>query len=144
MKAARLVTTLMTGLATLVLGGCAKQATAPVYPVHGQVLLNGKPLADAIVSFHVQNGNDKEAFPAAHTDREGHFSLTTYSTGDGAPEGSYAISLVCFRSRGARNSVGGHAENVVPQRYASPSSSGLTATVVPGDNELQPLKLKAY
>ena len=144
MKTARLSMLVLTGFAALVVAGCGKHATAPVYPLHGQVLLNGKPLADAIVSFHAQNGNDKEAFPTAHTDGEGHFSLTTYSNGDGAPEGSYAISLVCFRSRTARNSGGGQAENVVPQRYASPTSSGLTATVVPGDNELQPLKLKVY
>jgi hypothetical protein len=143
MKTTRLARLLLAGFACLLIAGCAKQGTAPVYPVHGQVLLNGKPLADAIVSFHAQNGNDKEAFPTAHTDGDGRFSHTTYSNGDGAPEGSYAISLVCFRPRGARNG-GGRTENVVPQRYANPTSSGLNATVVPGDNELQPLKVKAY
>ena len=143
MKTTRFGTILLTGFAVLLIAGCSKPSTAPVYPVHGQVLLNGKPLADAIVSFHAQNSGEHETFPTAHTDAQGNFSLTTYSTGDGAPEGAYSISLVCFRSRSAKN-AGGRTENVVPQRYASPSSSGLTAKVVPGANELQPLKLKAF
>ena len=144
MKAARFGTILLVLFAGLSIIGCSKQTTVPVYPVHGQVLLNGKPLADAIVSFHAQSGNDHAAYPSAHTDADGHFSLTTHAAGDGAPEGDYSISLVCFRSRPVKKNSGGHAENVVPLRYASPSSSGLTAKVVAGANELQPLKLKSF
>lgn len=135
---ALVVAFLATALCTLA-AGCAKEVHKAVYPVHGQVLLNGKPLADAIVSFHAQGTQD--VFPTAHTDPEGRFALTSYQNGDGAPQGDYAISLVCFRSRPVRRGEG-HADNVVPPRYASPTSSGLSATVSPGDNELPPLKLK--
>ncbi len=121
--------------------GCSKQEHKLVYPVHGQVLLNGKPLADAIVSFHSHGTDVQDVFPTAHTDSEGRFALTSYENGDGAPPGDYSISLVCFRSRPVRNGEG-RAENVVPHRYTSPASSGLSATVTPGTNDLQPLKLK--
>ncbi len=122
--------------------GCARQAQTRVYPVHGQVLLNGKPLADAIVSFHLQSDSPEAVFPSAHTDAEGRFVLTSFEEGDGAPEGTYAISLVCFRSRSTRGG-GGRANNVLPQHYASPASSGLSAKIVAGDNELAPLNLKS-
>ncbi|CAN5607029.1 hypothetical protein BH10PLA2_BH10PLA2_23200 [soil metagenome] len=135
---------LLAGCACVLIHGCGTKASAPVYPVRGQVLLNGKPLADAIVSFHAQNGNEHDTFPSAHTDSDGHFTLTTYTNGDGAPEGSYAISLTCFRARTGRTGGASQAQNVVPMRYANPSSSGLIATVVAGDNELQPMKLKAF
>src|SRR4051812_25361844 len=83
------------GFAVL-LTGCSRSDRTPVYPVHGQVLLNGKPLPEAIVTFHHDAGDAKVPLPSAHTDAEGRFKLTSYATGDGAPEGSYGISLVCF------------------------------------------------
>ncbi|HEV8058583.1 MAG TPA: hypothetical protein VGP68_01845 [Gemmataceae bacterium] len=109
--------------------------------MHGQVLLNGKPLTDAIVSFHLQSGAPELVFPSAHTDAEGRFALTSFEEGDGAPEGTYSISLVCFRSRPIR-SGGGRADNVLPQYYASPATSRLSATIIAGNNELPPLSLK--
>src|SRR5262249_8629828 len=97
--------------------GCSNQPHARVYPVHGQVLLNGKPLSDAIVSFHAREGTVFDTFPTAHTDADGKFSLTCYETGDGAPQGDYTISVVCFRARPLRKGQEGRSENVVPQRY---------------------------
>jgi hypothetical protein len=123
--------------------GCSGHGSTPVYPVRGQVLLNGKPLADAIVSFHAQLGAALDLFPSAHTDADGRFALTSHKNGDGAPPGTYSISVVCFRSRPLRKGQDGRASNVVPQRYADPPSSGLSATVQPGDNELPAIKLKS-
>src|SRR3954454_9920331 len=76
------------GFAVLLIG-CSRSDRTPVYPVHGQVLLNGKPLPEAIVTFHHEAGDAKVPLPSAHTDAEGRFKLTSYATGDGAPEGSY-------------------------------------------------------
>jgi hypothetical protein len=122
--------------------GCSGNTHVPVYPVRGQVLLNGKPLAEAIVTFHLQSGAAEETFPSAHTDADGRFALTSYETGDGAPAGAYGISLVCFRARPIRKGYDSDAVNVVPQRYANIATSKLTATVVPGDNELPPFQVK--
>jgi hypothetical protein len=107
------------------------------------VLLNGKPLADAIVSFHTQESTIFDTFPSAHTDAEGRYALTSYEQGDGAPPGAYTISVVCFRARPVRRGQDSHADNVVPSRYANPASSGLNATVAQGNNELPAIKLKS-
>jgi hypothetical protein len=112
--------------------------------VRGQVLLNGKPLAQAIVTFHQHGARADAPAPSAHTDAEGRYALTSFKPGDGAPEGSYAISLVCFRTRELRKgSDEDTARNIVPARYASAVTSRLTATVAAGTNELPPLQLKS-
>jgi hypothetical protein len=123
--------------------GCADGGRAPVYPVRGQILLNGKPLAEAIVTFHLQDGGVSDALPSGHTDAEGRFALTSYQPQDGAPAGAYAISVVCFRAQPLRKGVESAAQNVVPSRYANAATSKLTATVVPGNNELPPLQVKS-
>jgi hypothetical protein len=134
---------ILSGLILAALAGCSNHHRAPVYPVHGQVLLNGKPLSDAIVAFHAPEHMALDAFPAAHTDADGRFELTSYEHNDGAPEGAYTISVVCFRARSIRRGQEGRADNVVPQRYANPASSGLSATVASQSNDLPAIKLKS-
>ncbi len=129
------------GAACILAAGCARSDRERVYPVHGQVLLNGKPLPQAIVTFHQQSGADK-ALPSGQTDAEGRFTLTSFEPGDGAPEGEYAISLVCFRTREIRKGDDDTARNIVPARYANAATSNLTAKIVKGDNQLQPLHVK--
>ena len=132
----------LAGIACTLAAGCSDNGRAPVYPVRGQVLLNGKPLSEAIVTFHLQDASTTEALPSAHTDAEGRFALTSYEPGDGAPAGAYAISLVCFRAQPIRKGVESSALNVVPSRYANAATSKLTATVVSGNNNLPPLQVK--
>jgi hypothetical protein len=133
----------LAGILCFLVAGCSSHEQSPVYPVHGQVLLNGKALADAIVSFHTQDGGLSGTFPSAHTDSDGRFALTTYVHEDGAPQGAYTISVVCFRASQLGKGKTGRAQNVVPSRYASPEGSGLTATVSPGANDLPVFKLKS-
>jgi hypothetical protein len=130
---------LLCGLAA----GCSGSKQPPVYPVRGQVLLNGKPLAQAIVTFHHQGSGPEAPAPSAQTDSEGRYTLTSYQNGDGAPEGDYAVSLVCFRTRELRKgSDEDTARNIVPVRYANAATSRLTAKVAAGKNELPPLQVK--
>jgi hypothetical protein len=130
---------LLCGLAT----GCSSSKQTPVYPVRGQVLLNGKPLPKAIVTFHHQNAAPDAPAPSAQTDDEGRYTLTSFQTGDGAPEGDYAVSLVCFRTKELRKGAEEDtARNIVPVRYANAATSKLTAKVTAGPNELPPLQVK--
>jgi hypothetical protein len=139
----RLGVAVLAGIVCTLAAGCSDNGRVPVYPVRGQVLLNGKPLAEAIVTFHLQDASASDALPSAHTDAEGRFALTSYEPGDGAPAGAYAISLVCFRAQPIRKGVESPALNVVPTRYANAATSKLTATVVAGNNELPSLQVKA-
>jgi hypothetical protein len=132
----------LTVFALVLLTGCSTNGHTPVYPVRGQVLLNGKPLAEAIVTFHREGAGASEPLPSAHTDAEGRFKLTSYANGDGAPEGTYSISLVCFRAPPLRKGAESDATNIVPSRYANAGTSKLSATIVRGENDLPPLQVK--
>jgi hypothetical protein len=114
----------------------------PVNPVRGQILVDGKPVAQAQVLFHPAEGVKDDPLPTGHTDDQGYFDLTSYKNGDGAPEGSYAVTVTWFRVFG-----GGREEivsrNVLPRRYAAPQSSQLRATVAKGKNDLDPFQLRS-
>jgi hypothetical protein len=74
--------------------GCGGGSSAPkvkTYPVTGSVAYNGQPLAGAVVVFK----SDDEALPGASgiTDKEGKFTLSTYSVNDGAPAGLFKITV---------------------------------------------------
>jgi hypothetical protein len=106
----------------------------PTYPVSGEVLLNGRPVAGAYVEFipagkaPVRRGIDALAGP------DGKFKLSTYTAGDGAPAGAYAITV---QWRGTYfDSAARRGPNKLPAVYADPKTSGLSVRVVPGDQRV--------
>ncbi len=131
------------GLALLV-PGCSN-SHRPVYPVRGQILVQGQPLPQAIVTFHPVGASTDDLRPSAQTDDQGYFTLTSYAGGDGAPQGEYAVTVTCFRSFTDRNASEGDesTRNVLPPRYANPATSQLRATVGEGNNQLAPLQVLA-
>ena len=115
--------------------GCSRQT--PVYPVSGRVTIDGKPLVDAQISFRPAQG--PEAFGVL--DSEGRYRLSTRAAGDGAVAGTHTVTL-------SQVTVGLALEPgvppklekptpgamPVPEKYLRAETSGLTATVVPGEN----------
>jgi hypothetical protein len=69
--------------------GCGRKVK-PVR-VDGVVLLDGKPLKDAMVTFVPEEGGGRLA--AGLTDEDGNFELTTGTSGDGALPGSYKVTV---------------------------------------------------
>src|SRR3984893_8600905 len=66
----------------------------PLYPVHGRVLLDGKPMAGAMVILHPAGDVGLNGLkPRALADAEGWFKIYTYVIGDGAPAGNYAVTI---------------------------------------------------
>jgi hypothetical protein len=126
-------------LALAACAGCARQV--PVYPVEGHVLAAGKPVARAQVAFHPINGPPDAARPVGQTDEQGRFTLTTQVGGDGAPAGEYRVAVTRYLAR-KRGKDDYEPVNDLPARYESAESSGLTATIGPGDNRLPPFELK--
>jgi hypothetical protein len=84
------------GLCLLVCGCGSKSAGRPeVHPVHGTLLIGGKPPAKAYVTLHETSNPALVGFtPHAQIEADGSFRLSTFSTGDGAPVGKYALTVV--------------------------------------------------
>jgi hypothetical protein len=124
--------------------GCSSGVQPPLcYPVHGKVSFKGKPLGESVVVFHRVGGDvEGNQKPMAITKADGTFELTTYSTGDGAPPGEYAITV----ERRALTTGGEEAvrngPNTLPPKYASPQSTDIKFTIIEGENEIPPIALK--
>jgi hypothetical protein len=108
-----------------------------VYPVTGQVLLGGKPLARASLAFHP--ADQSMPTPLGSVEADGTFQLTTYEDGDGAPAGDYAITIEWRRLATLDDEK--PPPNTLPARYADPKTSGLTAKISAGENVLPAFQL---
>ena len=130
-------------LALVALCPACSSGRKPIHKVHGQVLVDGKPAAQAQVLLHPAEGAE-ELRPGGQTDDQGYFNLTSYVNGDGAPEGDYAVTVTWFRIRRDGSQAGDVVRyNALPQRYAVVQTSQLRVTVNKGDNELTPLQLSS-
>jgi len=131
-------------LALSATGGCSRETKLPCHPVRGQVLLNDRPLAEAVVVFHALAPSPLPApKPLAYTDADGRFAMTTLRSGDGAMIGEYAVTVELRESRPSGEETARDGRNVLPARYAKPETSSFRYHVVEGENEVPPLKLKA-
>ena len=134
---------LVATIALAILAGCGAKNQLPArFPVRGQVLQAGKPVADAIVTFHpVSPAVGVAQKPIAYSDGEGRFSLTTFETGDGAPEGEYAVTVELRAQRMVGEEVVRDGRNLLPVRYGKPDTSKLTFKVAAGENEMPPIDM---
>jgi hypothetical protein len=117
----------------------------PVHPVQGKVLVQGQPAARALVTFHpVDAAADTEVLrPVGQADEQGNFTLTTYRQGDGAPAGEYRVTVQWLLATPVNQQTRDEyvTVNYLPARYGQPASSGLAATVSPGNNQLPAFEL---
>lgn len=125
---------------TLLIVGClgAGGPAVELHAVRGRVEFEGKPPAGARVTLHPK-GSDWQlnALPVGLVGEDGAVQFGTLTNDDGAPAGDYVATVQWFRVE-PDGSVGG---NALPSTYASPSSSPLEVSVVPGQPDLPPLRL---
>jgi hypothetical protein len=124
-------------LAVALVTGCGRSGLE-LFPVEGQVTLDGQPLADAGVMFS-PTGTGPSA--SGTTDSEGRFKLMTVNAA-GAPRGSFKVTIAKRKyvppKPGQPAPPGGLvAEWYSPQKYANPTTSELSAEVGDGDNEFR-------
>ena len=117
-----------------VLCGCSKPThpeKPPVIAASGQVLLAGKPLAGATVTFLSLDG---KVSSTGVTDDGGEFILSTYDQNDGAPPGQYKVivSVDDLEVSAEGKPVPKANKRVgppVPEKYSRPADSPLSAEI---------------
>lgn len=134
-----------------VLSGCGAKDDGPGYaPVSGTVTLDGSPVEGAVVTFVPESGSGNTGqISMGITDSAGQFSLATGTGKVGAAIGNHSIAveltvkptppaptddgLAPALPNELASAPAKEAEQktlfVVPERYNSPQSSGLKATV---------------
>jgi hypothetical protein len=123
-------------------GACGQEesGSVPIYPAAGVVTWNGEPLAGAILVFHAKTqltgpGEEPVPAPGANSQDDGTFAVSTYKPGDGLPEGDYRVTVSCEDRRAEKAKDDDYPE-LLPARYQNPATSGLSVSIVAGENEL--------
>ncbi len=106
--------------------GCGTSSGTPVnlIPVKGKVTYKGQPLTKGLVIFE-PDGYGRMA--SGQLQPDGTFELTTLKSGDGVVAGEHRISITQLDKALAKDRA--------LRKYASPSSSKLTAEVSPEKTE---------
>ena len=133
--------TLLLSLGTLT--GCGPDRP-PLGDVSGTVTHDGEPLAQGTITFEVPG-----ARPARGEIVDGKIvNLSTYEAGDGVPVGAASVAITSTvqtstvtEPSASDDAPGGPSgmpeyKSLIPQEYANPQSSGLTATIEEGENAL--------
>lgn len=117
-------------------------ARKPVYPVQGEVRVDGRVPVHAQVGFFPVNADGSETVhPVGQVDDQGRFTLTSYAKDDGAPEGEYRVTVAWFLASGRTDDVSPPV-NYLPAAFGRPDSTPLHAVVAKGGVQLQPFELK--
>lgn len=129
----------------LILGGC-DDGRLKCHPVTGTVLYNGRPLAGVEIAFHAVDPKTGVSYPPhAKTDKDGKFKLTSYVADDGCPAGEFKVALAFAVEVAGGDDGADQSKKLsfqVPVQYHKGETSGLTATIKAGTNELEPFKLE--
>jgi hypothetical protein len=123
-------------LPVVILLGCGPSRPRTVV-VSGTVTYKKVPVQGASILF-APKGKGNPAL--ATTDVDGKYRLRTFAQGDGAIPGDYVVSITaCIREAAAtgaaRPAKPPKITWLIPEKYASVRTSGLTATVAPGQQE---------
>lgn len=109
--------------------GCGKQGRE-LSPITGQVSYQGKPLRFGSVMIEHKYGQ-----PAtAAIQPDGTFVIATLGEGEGAAAGKHRVRIACFEAQDPAGKVGHDppvklGKSLIPEKYTSFDSSGLTITV---------------
>jgi hypothetical protein len=115
-------------------GGPKPIEKLPTVPVTGTVTLRGKALPDASIIFSRADG---KVNPRGISDASGNFQLSTYGNNDGAPVGSYKVTVaVDLAKKDADGNLLPPPEegwkSPVPSKYSDPKLTDITKEVKEG------------
>lgn len=92
-----------------------------IVPVSGTVTLNGKPLADAYITFQPMSDGTQPTQPPgsyAKTDSDGHFTLHVVGLArDGAAVAKHGVTISAPDKLAPKEEVAGRPRDRVPARY---------------------------
>ncbi|MDA1211202.1 MAG: hypothetical protein O2955_01725 [Planctomycetota bacterium] len=98
------------------------------FPITGTVTIDGQPVETLLVVCHPVEKGPVPTTISSFTDKEGKFSIGTYESGDGAPEGDYKLTFKWGQWNMGR--YGG--PDKLNDRYTAAEKSEVTVSVKKG------------
>ena len=131
---------IMLSVGLLIGCGGGDKNRVPVLPVKGKILLDGEPAVGAYVEFIQKNPTaaTKNISPTSSVDENGDFLLSTYTMGDGIPEGNYHV-LVRWSTPDEMTDMDTYPENweYLSEVYGDSENPRLGATIQrPAEDEI--------
>jgi len=85
-------------IASAIFTGCSEPPRGgprfTTFPVTGEVDVDGEPAELIEIECHPDGDSSEIKYPiSTMTDKNGHFSISTYQSGDGLPAGDYVLSF---------------------------------------------------
>jgi len=107
------------------------------YPSYGTVKVNGIHAENAFVVLYSSQGkvDVRGSQPWAIVEPDGTYTLTTYERGDGAPVGTYDVTLYWPKS------PMGDRTDRLQGAYSTPNRAVMSVTIKKGQNELPPIEI---
>ena len=120
--------------------GSSNEPPVPVFPAGGTITFKGQPIPGAAITLHPTTPVADVPTPSADVTKDGAFSLSTFSKADGAPEGSYKVTVRWYKlvQQGGAIQAG---PNVIPRKYANPETSDIEVRIAAGQNDIPAIKL---
>jgi len=122
---------LIPALGALAIGGCDSGPT--VYPVSGQVLINGQPLAAGVEGFIQVIPSEGRASTGRVDPADGTFTLGCFEEDDGCMPGTHKVTVTVTTMAGERS------VSLIPEEYGNPDETTLTATI---DGPIEDLRIE--
>jgi len=124
------------GLAT---AGCGDGKPTP-YPASGSVRVGGKEADGALVRLWPVGADGPDAVrPLGYVQPDGTFQLTSYKENDGAPAGTYKVTVEWRPKR--KSQIEPEGPDKLAGKYADPKASKVEVTVGKGGTALDPIQL---
>jgi len=124
-------------LASLSLPGCSDGLPRRVL-VTGKVSFQGQPLHTGTITFSpkVKGGTRPSV---AYLREDGTFKMSTYRAEDGVRPGEYAVAIIAYDEGPLSNAANWSrtGKKLIPEKYFSHATSGLTATIPNHDVQLE-------
>ena len=126
-------------LAMVVAVGCGGNRR-PLTPVTGKVTYQGKPLRFGTVILQPESGQ----YATGAIQQDGTFMMTMRGEGDGAAVGRNMVRIVCLEGQdpakaasanGRSRGEAGLGRSLIPEKYQSCETSGISVDVRPGGND---------
>src|SRR5687767_1729557 len=107
-------------VASLIGCGSSDEPRVAVHPVSGKISVGGESPVGAQIILHQAGAAQERKFsPTAKVAKDGTFKVTSYQSGDGAPEGEYVATVVWYKVTDG----GVRGDDVVPKKYSSAETS---------------------
>jgi hypothetical protein len=111
------------------------------------VLYQNQPIEGVLVTFHPRGADLHTILPVGQTLEDGTFTLTT-GQNEGTPAGEYVVTFTCPQQAEPKGKKKGMTmQRFTPEdrfkgAYASEAKSTFRVDIKPGNNELEPFRLK--